>query len=117
MNPTTEELRRRAERGAAFLDVKRPDWLYRINVGDLAIAWGDKCVIGQLHGGKYYGPLEELGLLVDESTSNELSAAAHGFEITDDLVGEGEIVYETYTRLTDVWRNLVTERRLTRELR
>lgn len=46
----SETARRRAERGALFLDEHRPGWAQKIRLGELDLRSNRKCVLGQLFG-------------------------------------------------------------------
>lgn len=41
--------------GAALLDQARPGWFNEINIEELNMATGDKCILGQLYGTYFYG--------------------------------------------------------------
>jgi hypothetical protein len=48
-----ESLRSRVERGAKFLDNVIPGWAEYIDIDDLDLGHGYKCVLGQLSFNKY----------------------------------------------------------------
>lgn len=50
---TQGTIRRRVNRGAAWLDKVFPDWVNRINLESLKLVSGERCVLGQLFGDYY----------------------------------------------------------------
>lgn len=50
MSISKAQIKRRATKGAAFLDEKNPGWCKKIKLEELELANGDHCVLGQLYG-------------------------------------------------------------------
>lgn len=103
---TNEEARARVARGAARLDVVRPGWFNRIDVGTLTLHDPCGCIVGQLasHGGSCatYGD-EWIDLFGDHGGEEQ------GVFISYD--GEGSM-RAAYQPLQDAWVEAIADRRL-----
>lgn len=92
----------RVERGAAFLDEKRPGWWREIDLSLLDIRSACNCVIGQLHNGRYVDGVAALGI--------EREAPDYGMELwrTDFAPVDAHWILMD---LTDAWSELIQQRR------
>jgi len=95
----------RAERGAAYLDVREPGWWQRIDLGELDLQSPCNCVLGQLHARRpdeelhYLGALRQFGLPDDPGDDMD---AGLGFYTDDD---------QEWPLLNEAWRELIEARR------
>ena len=90
----------RVERGAALLDARKPGWDSLIDLGELNMGDGDRCIFGQTFGDEFdCGWSIGTRLLLDDSLEK---AVEHGF-------------YEPgncdYAGLDAEWRSLIESRR------
>lgn len=115
---TAEEIRKRAERGAARLDQHDPNWALLVDPNTTVIMYVDECVLGQYFV-SYDDGLEKLQLTSDPE--NDRYTVDHdvvqlGFDLAhaeacDDGGRLTDAGREAYRRLTDAWRSLIGERR------
>lgn len=105
---TLENARRRAARGAAYLDDVDPGWHRRIDAEALALADGGRCVLGQLHG-QFRAGLGRSGLFnLGSAPRASLSPVAHGFHCV--RAGDAEAERRDYALLDRAWREEVRQR-------
>ena len=105
---TLEDARARAARGAAFLDGTDPGWHARVRPGALALADGQACVLGQLHGEFRLGLFR--ARLFDGSSARVsfVSPVDLGFYSRSELDEAAEAL--DYAFLTRAWREEVGRR-------
>ena len=110
------EARERVARGAARLDMLKPGWYNRIDVGTLTLHDGCGCVIGQLAGGRFR-PTEVAGIADNDAI------VACGFDLTEEELAEPNYLGKTaaeikaerakiYSPLQDAWIEAIADRRL-----
>lgn len=103
---TKIDYRKRAERGAAWLDKRQPDWFrpHKVALGKLSMSSNCFCILGQVYG-TYY---EVLDGDIDGRRRSADWAARHGFT----LGGEGELFDDSaWDELHSAWVDLIRERR------
>ena len=105
---TLDAARRRAARGAAFLDALDPGWASRVDLRRLELADGAACVLGQLHGDYRLGLGRACVLDLSSAPVASLSPVDLGFQATSG-VGEAAEALD-YALLTRAWREQVRER-------
>ncbi|MDX1420340.1 MAG: hypothetical protein R3181_10270 [Rubricoccaceae bacterium] len=103
------DARARAARGAAFLDGTDPGWHARLRTDTLALADGQACVLGQLHGEFRLGLLQSRVLDGSSARVAFVSPADLGFHARPSLAAAEEAL--DYTLLTRAWREEVARRR------
>ena len=93
--------------GAAVLDEYRPDWAYEIDSVTLDMADPAHCIIGQLYGGNYTTPMENLAALdgMEDEYNACLWAERNGFDVDMD---------NSYEELQKAWRLEIAERMVVR---
>lgn len=106
---STETLKLRANRGVALLDEERPSWFFGIRPESIEMMFSDKCVLGSLEYGLGYLSMMTMLCINDGDKDVENSVVWYGFDIDAD---ELEDSLEPYSRLTDVWRNIIAERQI-----
>jgi hypothetical protein len=74
-----QSARDRASRGAAYLDDVDPGWHERIDLEELALASGEACVLGQLHGDFRFGLGRSRLVNFTSAPKASLSPVAYGF--------------------------------------
>jgi hypothetical protein len=96
-----------AERGALFLDLAIPDWEDKIDLRDLDLSQGCKCVLGQINPAG--------ARLRQDRFDRALDALGLGYQ---DAARLGFIVWgrQRYDMLTAGWRRLIEARRAAREV-
>lgn len=110
-----ETARVRAARGAALLDERSPNWWRQLYPEGIVMVYETTCVLGSLNPDVgYMGMLDELGVL-DEGEDVEGTIVWYGFDVANDEIGDGN--FESYSRLTDAWRNLIAGRQVEAGLR
>ncbi|MFJ2176427.1 hypothetical protein ACIOHE_26490 [Streptomyces sp. NPDC087851] len=114
----------RVLKGAALLDVKKPGWVDLIDLEELDISSGERCVTAQLSGeSRWRRGMEQIGL-----TSGDCGTyVAHGFNAessdspeaygldSDDEGGASNAQQAAYVALNGLWRDLIAERRAAAE--
>jgi hypothetical protein len=103
MCSTATQMRRRVQRGAAFLDEEHgPKWHEKIRLESLNVGDPTCCILGQLIGG-YAAGLKRMKITDQRSCS-------YGFHVH----GTGDPLAGNYARnwkmLTRLWKQLITER-------
>ncbi len=109
LSVTLEAARRRAGRGAAYLDAADPGWHGRLDPATLELSEGSHCVLGQLHGGFRRGLLRARILDLSSAPLASLSPVDLGFQARRDLGDETEAL--DYSFLTHAWREALALRR------
>lgn len=110
-----ETARERAARGAALLDDRSPNWWRQLYPESVIMVYETTCVLGSLNPDVgYQGMLDQLNL-ADNGLDEPDTAVWYGFDVANDEVGDGS--FESYSRLTDVWRNLIARRLIEAGLR
>lgn len=94
---------RRVARGAAYLDEVRPDWHLKIDVADLSMESGCRCIVGQLTG-EYLTGVKSLGLNMEWGPRG--SAARHGLNRVEDE----SFPKQAYEYLRDAWISEIKDR-------
>ena len=94
-----------AQRGAEFLDKKRPSWYRKVKLTDLRMYNPDMCVLGYTFG-NFWDVLRKFQSDGDISrrTDDTAWAARHGFNVPVGRSG-------SYERLGLAWAELIRERR------
>lgn len=100
-----DEARARVQRGAAHLDVVRPGWFNRIDVGTLTLSDPCGCIVGQLCGGYWLG-LELLGIKHGDSYSLGV-----GIKRGADFMDEAD-VDAAWVPIQSAWVEAIADRRL-----
>lgn len=102
----TDDIVRRVEAGAAWLDENKPGWVDQIDLDRLDMYERPDCILGQLYGNfnnvaQYFGdePTEERPLSHD-------AAVSFGF-----FAANLERCEEEYAILQSAWKRLITTRR------
>lgn len=92
----------RVGEGAALLDRTVPDWETKIDLANLVIWDGCRCILGQLYGTYFNGT----DMLLDE---DDKKAAAHGFAALpyDPQLGP---LNDEWEELQQVWETTIKER-------
>ncbi len=85
--------------GAQLLDERRPGWYREIDIAQLDIALGSKCILGQVYG-SYFEGVKAIGLACGQT-------APYGFAVT--FSGPAP---DNYANLTAAWREEIALRRL-----
>lgn len=85
------------KRGSALLDERRPGWVDEVDISQLNIALGAKCILGQIYGG-YGDGLGILGILSKGPDYGFCRAVASLGSSSDEL--------------TAAWRDEIAGRRL-----
>lgn len=111
---TAEMAHKAAERGAAWLDEKCPDWVSKINTDLLDLAKPDLCILGQtanclvgpakltdFTGGGYWRVMDSLRLGPFSAWQRQ-----HGFDVPHNQFDSGP----QYEMLTIAWKQLIRER-------
>jgi hypothetical protein len=98
--------RKEVERGAAFLDERRPGWRRRIDLDRLALRECTRCVLGQLSGGENEDWLSIMSAFGIDEWANEEYAL--GFAIDTFHLPSSEKDRE-YAALTEEWREYIRE--------
>ena len=87
--------------GANYLDVVAPEWVSKIDLGSLGMAWPKSCVLGQVFG-SYETGLRRLGL-------DEAYAQGNGFNIGSN----GQYIqFVAYPFLKAAWMREIKSRQL-----
>ena len=101
--------RKRAARGAAYLDDVDPDWSRRIDPETLTLADGACCVLGQLHG-EFRRGMSRTGLFnMSSAPRANLSPVDYGFHAV--LFGDEALQARDYAFLDEAWREEIRRRR------
>ncbi|PSQ98506.1 MAG: hypothetical protein BRD48_07000 [Bacteroidetes bacterium QS_9_68_14] len=103
-----ERARRRAARGAAYLDDVDPGWHRRLDLGALALEDGAGCVLGQLHGTFRRGLGRARLFCPGSAPRASLSPVAHGFHCVH--AGDEETEARDYELLDEAWQEEVRQR-------
>jgi hypothetical protein len=104
-----EYARKRAGRGAAYLDDVAPGWIDDVDPLSLDLADGTACVLGQLHGSFAIG-LGRAGIFsLSSAPRASFSPVDLGFHCVQGLSESLQELDHTY--LTDAWREEVRRRR------
>lgn len=106
---TTEAVRERVARGAAYLDEVDPGWHHRVDPASLELADGQFCVLGQLHGDFRLGLGRAHLINLSSAPRASLSPVTHGFQCVQNVSDAWQ--ERDYQRLTRAWRAAVRERR------
>lgn len=109
---TTNDLMPRVEKGAAWLDEKRPTWPSLINFNRLRLHSCSQCVLGQCFG-SYWAviDLEDKPFGIHGAEQNGVSpwAIAHGFAVDCDFDnGDG---WSEWGVLRECWITVILARR------
>jgi len=105
---TPAHARRRAARGAAYLDDADPGWHRRLDTGALALEDGERCVLGQLHG-RFRAGLGRARLFnVGSAPRASLSPVAYGFHCV--RTGDADAERRDYDLLNEAWHDEVHRR-------
>jgi hypothetical protein len=105
---TPERARRRAGRGAAYLDDADPGWHRRLDAGALSLDDGRSCVLGQLHGSFRAGLGRARLFNVGSAPRASLSPVAYGFHCV--RTGDEEAERRDYAFLNRAWLKEVRRR-------
>ena len=106
---TKAEAEQRVARGAAHLDVVRPGWHDRIDVGTLELSSCIRCVVGQLGNGyDFIDRRMELGMDDGRSFGIDLQRGKNF-----DYVADDERV-EAWRFLQDAWIAAIADRKIAR---
>jgi len=117
MEVSYDLLRERAGRGAALLDERSPGWWRTLVPESIHQAFGATCVVGSLNPDvDYYAMLDELEVQ-DVAADEPGTVVWYGFDLLDTEYHHTLHGCESFSRLTDVWRNLIAERQLKAGLR
>lgn len=103
-----ERARRRAARGAAYLDDVDPGWHCRLDLGALALDDGGGCVLGQLHGTFRQGLGRARLFSPGSAPRASLSPVAHGFHCVH--AGDAKTEERDYALLDEAWQEEVRRR-------
>lgn len=106
---TLADARARAARGAAFLDGTDPGWHARVRPRDLALADGQACVLGQLHGDFRLGLFRARVFDGSSARIAFVSPVDLGFHARQGLGEAAEAL--DYAHLTRAWREEIARRR------
>ncbi|WP_232798288.1 hypothetical protein [Salinibacter altiplanensis] len=105
---TEERVQERVSRGAAYLDDMDPGWHRRVNAETLELEDGERCVLGQLHGGFRVGLGRSQVLSLSSAPRASLSPVAYGFKCVEGVSEAGKA--RDYELLTAAWREAVRRR-------
>lgn len=105
----SSEIMDRVQRGAAWLDEKRPGWLEEISLEQLDVSSISECILGQLGAGSMRAALGmcELQCLCSDCWSE---GPMRGFDVIPGQQGTGEDI--EYAQLTEAWKLVVSARRV-----
>ena len=113
MSDTTDIIRERIERGAAWLDDVEPGWRSLLDLEDLHLSSNDSCVLGQVfreqawdsgYEADGYNYVLESGDFPDIPSESDTWAREHGFE----AVALGAADKVTYSALETAWQRYLT---------
>lgn len=108
---TVEMLKKEVEVGAAWMDENRPGWHKRMNIQELDMSKGDRCILGQEYQ-SFLGSMREILPGMDADVQN-IWAERHGFLSNDaDAIQR----FWEYRILTDIWIEVINARRLADEM-
>lgn len=107
----------RAGRGAAFLDVKLPNWAIGISATDVVMEYTDRCVLGKVYGHYNVGiitlKLPARGDLENDGLSLEHPLVTHGFDLSvAETYDENGFDASQYRVLTNAWRRQIRLRQV-----
>lgn len=105
---TPEKVRKRVERGAAYLDEVDPGWYRHVDSETLELADGRQCVLGQLHGEFRLGLGRSQVLTMSSAPRANLSPVAYGFKCVEGVPDDWQ-AYD-YELLTASWKEAVRRR-------
>lgn len=111
------DMRERAARGAALLDIARPYWYEGVSVGALNLLNGDTCVLGQIYGDWETGLAQLFPTSVmyktmyEDAPSQDSTSDYYGFSAFDIRQFTDDDLSRTWRDLTQAWRDLISERR------
>lgn len=106
---TNDEARARVQRGAAHLDVVRPGWADRIDVGTLTLHDPCGCIVGQLcQGMDFIAGEEALGITAYEG------AVPRGLDLSRLEMDPGVERVLQFRPLQDAWIEAIADRRLSK---
>lgn len=105
---TEEQVQKRVERGATYLDRVDPGWHRRVNPGTLELEDGEHCVLGQLHGEFRLGLGRSHVLSLSSAPRASLSPVAYGFKCVEGVSDAWQA--RDYELLTAAWRDAVRAR-------
>jgi hypothetical protein len=105
---SAEHARRRAARGAAYLDDVDPGWHRRLDLGALALPDSGSCVLGQLHGTFRQGLGRARLFSPGSAPRASLSPVAHGFHCIP--ADDPETEERDYAFLDKAWQEEVRRR-------
>lgn len=106
-----ERARRRAARGAAYLDDVDPGWYRRLDLEALTLDDGRSCVLGQLHGTFRQGLGRARLFKPGSAPRASLSPVAYGFHCV--RAGDEEAERRDYALLDRAWTTEVRRRQET----
>lgn len=105
---TPEQVQKRVERGAAYLDEVDPTWYRRIDAEALALENGRHCVLGQLHGEFRLGLGRSHLISLSSAPRASLSPVAYGFKCVEGVPEEWQ--KRDYDLLDAAWMEAVRAR-------
>ena len=105
---TEEAVQKRVERGAEYFDDVDAGWHRRVNAETLELGNGERCVLGQLHGGFRLGLGRSQVLSLSSAPRASLSPVAYGFKCVEGVSDEWQA--RDYELLTAAWRRAVWAR-------
>ena len=106
---TLDDARRRAARGAAYLDDADPGWHERLDPDHLTLADGTCCVLGQLHGDFRLGLGRSSILHLSSAPRASLSPVDLGFLCVQGVSDAWQA--HDYGLLDRAWREEIARRR------
>ena len=111
---TRARLRRRVRKGAALLDRECPGWEKKIDMSNLQMSSGSRCILGQVFvngfSSGYYKGIAALRLV--ETNADDRQAQLHGFNLGDEdlkIFIEGQV----WDWLAGYWIREINNRRAT----
>jgi len=105
---TPEQVRKRVQRGADYLDNVDPDWYRRVDSETLELDDGRHCVLGQLHGEFRLGLGRSHLITMSSAPRASLSPVAYGFKCVENVPDEWQ-AYD-YDLLNEAWKEAVRTR-------
>jgi len=99
-------IQQRVQRGAEWLDTRRPGWADAINLGWLSMTRCNRCILGQLFGDYYR--IVDVGGSDRELTQNQ--AMRKGFDVPSAV--QPSLQGDEYEALTRLWKHQIRKRLL-----
>lgn len=103
---TIQEARERVAKGAAHLDVVRPGWFNRIDLGRLDLARPCACIVGQLEG-SYFRGLDQVRVKVGDEESDLGFNVINCFDRRDHQTE----VRQNFKTLQEAWVEVIVARK------